>query len=195
MVAMTTAAHKRPRGGKRREVALLEFDARDGPAMSALNERQKLFVRALFESPKKHGAAVFAARAAGYGSPTSSVQSMASIASRLCSDSKIQDAIQEESRKYVTTLGPMAVRALKNLLGTPAHRDHGRAVGILMERVAPVESTHNVRVTHDATPELRATAAVLARINELALRAGINPAKMPPLIDVTPVGKSEKAAT
>jgi phage terminase small subunit len=167
----------------------IEPDAVYGRAMAALNERQRLFVRALFEAPKKHGAPVFAARAAGYGSPTSSVQSMASIASRLCSDPKIQDAIQEESRKYVTTLGPMAVRALKHLLGTPAHKDHGRAVGILMERVAPSESTHTVRVTHDATPALVATAAVLARINELARSVGIDPMKMPALIDARPNAK------
>jgi phage terminase small subunit len=132
--------------GERRELAPLEpVDAAEGPAMAALNDRQKQFVRALFDSPRKHGAATFAARAAGYGTPTSSVQSIASIASRLCSDPKIQDAIQEESRKYVTTLGPTAVRALKNLLGTRSHKDHERAVGILVEQIAPVESTHTVR--------------------------------------------------
>jgi phage terminase small subunit len=163
---------------KRRELAPLE-PAQDGPAMSVLNERQRLFVRALFESPKKHGAAVFAARAAGYGTSTSSVQSMATISSRLCSDPKIQDAIQEESRKYVTTLGPMAVRALKNLLGAPAHRDHGRAVGILMERIAPVESTHTVRVTHDATPSFKETAQVLERIAELAAKFSV---RLPPRV-------------
>jgi phage terminase small subunit len=166
-------------------------DVSYGPAMSALNDRQRAFVAAFFEAPRKHGAASFAARAAGYGSPTSSVQSIASIASRLCSDEKIQRAIQEESRKYVTTLGPMAVRALKNLLGTPKHKDHGRAVGILMDRIAPVESTHTVKVTHDASPGLKATAEVLARIAQLAAQAGIDPSR---LIDVTPVSKSEKAA-
>jgi hypothetical protein len=119
---------------------------------------------------------------------------MASIASRLCSDPKIQDAIQEESRKYVTTLGPMAVRALKNLLGTAAHKDHGRAVGILMERIAPVESTHTVRVTHDTTPAFKVTAEVLARIADLAARAGIDLSKLPPMIDVTPARKSEQPA-
>jgi phage terminase small subunit len=170
---MTTAARKQPKE-KRRELAPLEpVDASYGAAMAQLNERQRLFVRALFESPKKHGAAVFAARAAAYGTPTSSAQSMASIASRLCSDPKIQDAIQEESRKYVTTLGPMAVRALKNLLGATAHKDHGRAVGILMERIAPVESTHTVRVTHDATPNFKETAQVLDRIAELAAKFSV----------------------
>jgi hypothetical protein len=193
MVTMDLTPRKRVKG-KRRDLAPLEpVDASYGPAMTLLNERQRLFVRALFESPKKHGAAVFAARAANYGTPTSSTQSMASIASRLCSDPKIQDAIQEESRKYVTTLGPTAVRALKNLLGRPAHKDHGRAVGILMERIAPVESTHTVRVTHDATPSFTETAQVLERIAQLAAKFSVKlPA--PPMIDAQPVSKSERVA-
>jgi phage terminase small subunit len=187
---MTT---KRPKG-QRREVAPPEsIEAGYGPAMTLLNERQRLFVRAFFESPKKRGTATFAARAAGYGSPTSSVQSIASISSRLCSDPKIQDAIQEESRKYVTTLGPAAVRALKNLLGSPAHRDHGRAVGILMERIAPIESTHTVRVTHDATPSFKQTAEVMARIAELAAKFNV---RLPPprIIDGEAVEVKSRAA-
>src|SRR5229473_3958940 len=170
---------------KRRELVPLEpepVETSYGPAMTVLNERQKLFVRALFESPKKFGAASFAARASGYGSPTSSAQSIASIASRLCSDPKVQDAIQEESRKYVTTLGPMAVRALKNLLGDVRHKGHERAVGILMERIAPAESTHTVRVTHDATPSFKETAQVLERIAELAAKFSVR-LPSPPIIE------------
>jgi hypothetical protein len=142
---MMDATHRKRPKEKPREIEPPEaIDGAYGPAMARLNERQRMFVRALFEAPKKHGAATFATRASGYGTPTSSAQSIATISSRLCSDPKIQDAIQEESRKYVTTLGPMAVRALKNLLGTSSHKDHGRALGILMERIAPVESTHTV---------------------------------------------------
>jgi hypothetical protein len=56
------------------------------PAMSALNERQKLFVRALFEAPRNHGSHAFAARAAGYGTETSSNKSIASIAYQVACD-------------------------------------------------------------------------------------------------------------
>lgn len=187
---MAATPRKRPKEKRRDLTPLDPGEASYGPAMAVLNDKQRLFVRGLFELPGgKHGAATRSARAAGYGSPTSSAGSFASIASRLCSDPKIQEAIQEETRKYVTTFGPHAVRALKNLLGTPAHKDHGRAVGILMDRIAPIESTHTVKVQHDATPALVATAAVMARINELAVRAGIDPAKMPALIDARPNGK------
>lgn len=177
---------------KQRQIAPVEHvDGELGPAMAALNEKQRLFVRALFESPKKHGAAVYAARVAGYGTSTSSVRSMANIASRLSSDPKVQDAIQEESRKYVTTLGPLAVRALKNLAGTPSHRDHGRALGMIIDRVLPTQSTHTVKVQHDATPGMRDTAAALARISELAAQFGIDARSLPPLIEAKPVEKGE----
>lgn len=172
---------------KRRQITQVEHvDAELGPAMQALNEKQRVFVRALFESPKKHGAAVYAARVAGYGTSTSNVRSMASIAHRLSSDPKVQDAIQEESRKYVTTLGPLAVRALKNLAGTPSHRDHGRALGMIVDRVLPTQSTHTVNVRHDVSRGMRDTAAILGRVADLAAQFGAAmPA--PKIIDAEPV--------
>lgn len=165
--------------------ALTDDAASYGPAMAALNERQRGFVSALFAVPGGHGAPTRAARLAGYGTPTSSAQTMASISSRLCSDEKIQLAIQEESRKYITTLGPLAVRALTNLVLKPSHKEHGRALGILMDRVLPVATTHTVRVEHDATPSMKATAEVLARMYALAARVGVEANhNMPPMIEV-----------
>lgn len=179
---------------KQRQIAPVEHaDGELGPAMAALNAKQRLFVRALFESPKKHGAAVYAARVAGYGTSTSSVRSMASIAHRLSSDPKVQDAIQEESRKYVTTLGPLAVRALKNLAGTPSHRDHGRALGMIVDRVLPTQSTHTVKVEHEVGPNMATTAAALKHIADLAMKVGIDVRNLPPLIDATPT-KTEVAS-
>lgn len=168
---MATAPRKAPKA--KREVVPLEppVDGSYGPAMAALNEKQRLFVRGLFELPGgKYGAATRAARAAGYGTPTSSPGSFASISSRLCANPAIQEAIQEVTRQYTTTLGPHAVRALKNLLGTPSHREHGRALGIVMERVAPAQSTHTIAVRHDATPAFQDSAQVMARMAELAAK-------------------------
>jgi hypothetical protein len=91
-------------------------------------------------------------------------------------------------------LGPVAVRALKKVLDTPSHRDFGRAIGLVIERVSPQQSTHTLKVDLEAGPGLRATADVLARIAELASRAGIDTSKMPPLIDAKPIGKAEQAA-
>jgi phage terminase small subunit len=164
---MVATPNKRTKG-KGRELAPLPVDASYGPAMAALNEKQRLFVRGLFELPGgKHGAATRSARAAGYGTPTSSAQSMATISSRLCSNPAIQDAIQEKSRKYVTTLGPMAVRALKHLLVTPSHREHGRALGLAIERVAPAQSTHTVNVNHHVVDHSAEAVAQLRMLKSL----------------------------
>src|ERR1700733_2884525 len=71
-----------------------------------------------------------------YGTATSSNQSIASIAYQVACDPKVQLAIAEMSQQYVTTLGPVAVRALKKVLDTPSHRDFGRAIGLVIERVS-----------------------------------------------------------
>ncbi len=174
---------------RHRSVTAIEpTDAVLGPAMAALTDKQQAFVRALFEAPKTHGAGTFAAKMAGYSSSSRSV--LASIAYQLNGDPRVQLAIAEVSQQYLTTLGPLAVRALKKVLGQPSHRDFGRAIGIVMDRVAPQNSTHIVKVQHDATPALRATADVIARIEVLARAAGLDVAKMPPLIDVTPMKES-----
>lgn len=165
--------------------ALSHTEAKMGPAMAALSDKQRRFVVALFEAPKSHGSLTFAARRAGYGNENSSRQSLSQMAHQLSGDPKIQAAIAEVSQQYITVLGPHAVRALKNVLSNPAHRDHGRALGIVMDRVAPQNSTHTVKVEHEAAPSMQLTAKVFERIMELSARA-----KVPAMIDVTP----EKAA-
>ncbi|MCJ9701730.1 hypothetical protein [Bradyrhizobium sp. SHOUNA76] len=162
--------------------------------MAALNERQRKFVHALFQAPRSLGAGLFAARAAGYGTPTSSNNSLSAIAYQVQQEPKIQAAIAEVSKQYLTMLGPVAVRAMKRVLGNDKHREFGRVLGILMDRVAPAQSTHTVKVEHDASPQLVATAAVMRRITELATQAGLDVERMPQLLDAKPIAKSERAA-
>ena len=176
---------KRPRA-KRRQVAQPEpiGSIGEGPAFAALNERQKKFVMALFEAPSEHGSHAFAVRAAGYGTPTSSNASIASIGYIVSNDPKVQAAIAEVSRQYIVTLGPVAVRALKKTLGNPNHRDFGRALGLVIERVSPQQSQQTIKVEHDVTPSFQETAAVMARITELATKYSVSmPA--PVVIDAT----------
>lgn len=182
---MTDQANKR-KPGKRRELAPLEpVDAEDGPAMKALpTDRHRAFVRALYQVRPGYGANVKAAKLAGFGSPTSTAQSMATIASRLAHDDRVLAAIREEDEKRIRSSAPRAISALSRLIETPSHKDHARGIAMVLDRVHPAETQHTVKVQHDATPALVATAAVLARINDLARRAGIDPSRMPPLIDV-----------
>jgi hypothetical protein len=182
--------NRRPKG-KRRDLAPLEpVDARDGEKMKALpTDRHRAFVRAMYQVKPGHGAPVRAAKLAGFGTPQSSAQSMATIASRLTHDPRVQEAFAEQDKLYIRAAAPRAIRALSNAIENSGHKDHMRAVAVVMDRIHPLESVHHVKVEHDATPALIATAAVLARINELARRAGIDPAKMPALIDARTNGK------
>jgi phage terminase small subunit len=138
--------------------------------MLALTDKQRRYVIALFEAPKSHGSLTFAARRAGYGTPTSSRNSLSQMAHNLNNDAKVQAAIAEVSQQYITVLGPHAVRALKKLLDDPAHRDHGRALGIVMDRVAPQQSTLAVKVEGEVKVSAGEAARVLERIEELAKR-------------------------
>ena len=184
---MTRAVANKTRG-PRRELALLEpIDAQDGPAMKALpSDRHRAFVRALYQVKPGHGANVKAARLAGFGTETSTPQSMATIASRLSHDERVLAALHEEDQKRIRASAPRAIRALESLIEDPTSRDHARGIAMVLDRVHPVETVHNVRVNHDATPALRATAEVMQRISDLAAKVGINLNDLPPLIDVTP---------
>jgi phage terminase small subunit len=179
---------------ERRELAPLEpVDAIDGPAMLALpTDRHRAFVRALYQVKPGHGANVKAAKLAGFGTPSSSAQSMATIASRLAHDKRVLEAIREEDEKRIRSSAPRAISALSALIENPKHRDHARGIAMVLDRVHPVETV--VKVNHDATPALRATADVLARIATLAAQAGIDVSKLPPMIDVTPASESERPA-
>jgi phage terminase small subunit len=141
-----------------------------GPAMSVLNDRQRRYVLALFEAPRSHGAGVFAARSAGYGTETSSRKSIAQLAYQLNQDPRVQAAISEVSKIYLTVLGPHAVRALKRILDDPKHREHGRALGIVMDRVSPVETTATLKVEGEIKLSAGDTRQVMDRIEALAAK-------------------------
>lgn len=144
-----------------------------GPAMAALNDRQRAFVNALFLAPKSHGSRTFAAKAAGFGTPTSSRQCLSQIGHRLAADPRVQAAISEVSASYLTTLGPAAVRALRKLLDDPKHRDHGRALGIVMDRVTPVQSTAVVKVEGEVKLSAGDAALVVERIEDLCRKFAV----------------------
>jgi phage terminase small subunit len=171
-----------------------ERDIEYGPKMRELNPRQQAFVCALFEAPRKDGRIIWAARVAGYGTPTSSNKSLSVIGSRLNVSDKIQAAIAEESQRRLRSLSPTAVQALENLLANPDHRDHARGIGMVLDRADPLQTQHNVVVEHKAPHELvRATKDVLERINQLALSAGLEPARLAAPIDVECTVVSEGA--
>jgi hypothetical protein len=155
-------------------------------------DRHRAFVRALYTVRPGHGARVKAAKLAGFGCSTSTPQTMATIASRLSHDDRVLAAIREEDEKYIRSSAPRAIGALSRLIENPNAKDHARGIAMVLDRVHPVETVVNVR--RDVTPAYKVTAEVLLRIAELAARAGVDLSKLPPMIDVTPASKSERAA-
>jgi phage terminase small subunit len=174
--------------------ALVELDGTElGPAMHALGtDRQRKFVRALFIVKQGKGRNVRAAKLAGYhgGNPNA----WATIAHRLASDGRIQNAIREEQERHFVALGPAAIMALDSLIANPKHRDHGRAIGIVIDRLLPVTTIHKVETERRhviVDPD-----KVLARIEAIARSVGLDVRKMPPTIEHETAARSaEPVAT
>jgi len=120
-----------------------------GEAMKALpNDRWRAFVRALVADTKGYGAVTRAARAAGFGKANTKASSLSKQAHQLSRDERIIAAIAEESRKVIRVGHPEAVTALFNLVRDPEHRDHARAVAMVIDRCDPAITKHSVDVTH-----------------------------------------------
>jgi hypothetical protein len=134
-----------------------------GPAMRALpNDQWRAFCYALVTGKPGHGRYARAARVAGF-CEGSTPATQAKAAWRLAHDDRMIAAIAEEARKHLRGAHPEAVNALHNMIRDPAHRDHGRAVLALLDRVDPIVSKQNIEVTHrvldpdqEALEELRA---------------------------------------
>ena len=119
-----------------------------GPAMRALpNERWRNFVR-YYVADTKHGAITRAARKAGWGRPNTKPSSLSKQAHDLSRDERVIAAVAEESRRMLRVGHPEAVNALYKLVRDPKHRDHARAIAMVIERCDPVVTRHSVDVTH-----------------------------------------------
>jgi hypothetical protein len=174
---MTPAAEKpaKRKRGKRREPPPLEpVDAKDGRAMLSLpTDRHRAFVRALYTVRPGHGARVKAAKLAGFGTPQSTPQTMATIASRLSHDERVLAAIAEEDQKYIRSSAPRAIGALARLIENPNAKDHARGIAMVLDRTMPLETTHSVNLKHDVTPNAMETAQILQRIAELSAKFSV----------------------
>jgi hypothetical protein len=165
--------------------------ARFGPAMRALpSDRWRTFVIALYRVPPGRGARVAACKAAGFGTTRTTAKTWAGIAHRLENDPRIQAAIKEEDQRQFRSLGPRAICAIRELVENPSHRDHARALGMVLDRIIPPEVKLNV--SEERRLVVSDPDKVLERIAQLAAAAGISIRSLPPpsqpaaMIDVTP---------
>jgi hypothetical protein len=130
-----------------------------GPAMKALpSDRHRSFVLALYEVPRGYGANVAAAKMAGFGTSKSTPKSWSVIASKLAHDERILAALAEEDQKRIRASAPRAIRALQHLIEDPEHKDHGRAIGMVLDRVHPTEQRHVHEVHHHIDHDAEAIA-------------------------------------
>jgi hypothetical protein len=92
-----------------------------GPAMRALsNDKRRAFVCALFDAPPHgKGQLIWAAKVAGYGTPTSKNNALAVIGTRLAQDETVQRAIKEEAHRRMRLLPPAAIAAVQRLIADP----------------------------------------------------------------------------
>jgi hypothetical protein len=119
-----------------------------GPAMRALpNDQWRAFCHELVTGSPGHGRYTAAARAAGFGKD-STPSILAKLAWKLAHDDRMIAAVLEESRKHLRGAHPEAVNALHNMVRDSTHRDHGRAVLAILDRVDPIVSKQNIEVTH-----------------------------------------------
>jgi len=187
-----------PRTSRTRpKIPMPPLDASWGPAMAALpSEQHRAFVLALWlvpasrGGPHQRGGASEALRLSGLH-PNANQKTINENASRLMSDPRIQRAIVEESWKHMRRGLPPALKALDALVDDPKHKDHARAVGMVLDRVLPVTVRSEVQVDHTHLVAV-APAEVMRRIREIAARCGVEvepeSAKM---IDVTPAKAPE----
>lgn len=133
-----------------------------GPAMKILNDKQRAFVRALVTGKPGYGSLTRAYRKSGYGK-NSKPATQSKEAHHLSRDDRIIAAIAEETRKVIRVGHPEAVAALFNMIRDPEHRDHARAVAMVIDRCDPAVTKHSVDVVHrhedpdrEALEELRA---------------------------------------
>jgi hypothetical protein len=151
-----------------------------GPAMKALNERQREFVRHLVTEKPGYGALTRAYRKAGCGR-NSRAATLSKEAHHMSRDERIIAAIAEESRKVIRVGHPAAVAALFNMIRDSKHRDHARAVMGVLDRVDPIATKHSIDVTHrtidpdhEALEELRAARKLGATREKLIELYGAN---------------------
>src|SRR5262245_10298217 len=105
-----------------------------GPAMLALNERQRAFVAAFIELGGK--SATMAARCAGY--LFASEQSLRVQAHKLAHDPKIIAAIEEEAARRLAGGIALATTALIKIASDPKHKDQFRACVELLNRAGMI---------------------------------------------------------
>jgi hypothetical protein len=151
-----------------------------GPCMARLTERQRRFVIAALELPMAKNEQI--ARVAGYSAKTSN--SLKVQAHDTFRSERVIQALHEEASKRLRSTVGLGVAVLIEIAQDKGHKDRLKAAEGLLNRIGYHElSEHKVTVDRTERYEVTATAEVLERIRKLASAAGLDPQKLPPVID------------
>jgi hypothetical protein len=128
--------------------------------MNALAPRHRAWVIAMFEQ----GTADYteAARAAGYEDTGTGAIRVAGH--RLAHRADVKAAMQEEQRRRLVLMLPLADKGLKDVVSNPQHKDQLKAVSMIFNRAGIFEETsHNINLNITMTVEEK-----LEKIRQLA---------------------------
>jgi hypothetical protein len=92
---------------------------------------------------------------------------LAKIAWQLSHDERMIAAIAEVSRAIVRRCAPEAANALLELVRDPEHRDHARAISMVLARTDPEVARHDISVTHKVIDEDEEARQELAALRAL----------------------------
>jgi hypothetical protein len=155
----------------------LNVDYKLGPAMTALNSRQRAFVIALCTSGGKN--VTECVRAAGY-----SISNAKQYAYRLAHYDSVQAAIREEVIRRQQSMAPMAQANIEKIANATGHKDQLSANKLLLGLAghSPIIKSEHV-VTHQLS-----TKEMVDKIRQLGAMLGDEVVKklLPPTIDITP---------
>jgi hypothetical protein len=156
--------------------AVPDNDESLGPPMRALTVKQRRFVMELRYGPAGYGSEVRAARAAGYGTPTSSDLSLRVLAHQALHSPRIQDALREVGHRIIRAEAFQSIRNVAAIANDLSHRDCLKANLALMDRVHNIIVQHKTDYTKQALEELatfRRLGVERARLEEIFGRDGL----------------------
>lgn len=125
------------------QVAVIDDERNLGPAMQALNPRQRTFAEGLMIGLSMSEAY----RAAGY--KDTKAEYTARAASRLAHSDPIIAALQELTKSKLRLLAPKAITAVDEILGDKYHKDRAKVAENILGRLDPIVSKVDAHVTHE----------------------------------------------
>jgi phage terminase small subunit len=147
-----------------------------GPAMLALTPKQRQFVMELRHGPAGYGSEVRAARAAGYGTPTSSDLSMRVQAHQVLHNIKIQNALREVGGKVIRAEAFQSIKNTVAIANDLAHRDCLKANLALLDRGGfATETIHHVVVEKTVKFDPK---DLVEKLQKISLRFGLDARKV-----------------